>query len=73
VEQQPVVGIGDIVRRDMLDKRLFHLIRGVVAFRYESQSVGYAIDMGVDGKGRLPERHTLDHVGGLPPNAWQVE
>jgi hypothetical protein len=49
VQQQPVVGIGDIGFRDVFRQRHFHLIGGVVALAYESQSMRYPIDVGING------------------------
>ena len=50
VKQQPVVGIGNVFRRDMLDELLLYLVGRVGTFRHESQPMGYTIHMGVDSK-----------------------
>ena len=73
MEQKPVVGIGDVVGRDMSDEGLFHLEGGVVALGDQPQAVGNTEDMGVDSEGGLAEGDTLDDIGCLATNTRQVE
>ena len=56
VQQQPVVGIGDIRFRDMLYEFLFYFIWRICALADESKSVGYTIHMGVNSQRRFAER-----------------
>lgn len=73
VQQQPMVGIGDIRFRDMLYQFLFHLIGRVGALAHQPEPVGHAIHMCIHRQCRFAESHTLDHVCRLPSHARQVE
>ena len=50
VKQQPVVGVRNIFRRDMLDEFLLYFIGRVGTFRHKSQPMSHTIYMGVDSK-----------------------
>ena len=73
VEQQPVVGAGDILGRNVTGQCQLYLVGGVVARRDQSHAVGHTEDMGVDGERRLAEGHALDDVGGLTAYAGQFQ
>lgn len=73
VKQQPVVGVGDILWRDMPRECLLDFERRVVALADQSESVGHAIYVGIDGKGGFPKGDALDNVGGLTAYTRQVE
>jgi hypothetical protein len=49
VKQQPVVRIRDVFCRYVLHQFLFYFIRRVGTLADESESVGHAIHMGVNG------------------------
>ena len=68
-----MVGTRDVVSGDMMGQCQFHLVGRVVVLGYQSQTMGDAIDMGVDGQGLLAEGDAEDDVGGLPTYTGQVE
>lgn len=65
------MGVRDICLRDTLRKILLNLQRGIGSVRDKSQTMGYTVDMRVDGKGRLSIPHTLQDIGRFPPHPGQ--
>lgn len=61
---------GNKLFRDMFDKLLFCLQRGLAVDR-QSYPVGYPEDVRVDGHGWEIENDGGDDIGCLPPNSWQ--
>lgn len=66
------MGVRDICLRDTLRKILLNLQRGIGSVRDKSQTMGYTVDMRVDGKGGLSIPHTLQDIGRFPPHPGNV-
>lgn len=71
MEQEPVVGIGDVLDGDIAHELLLDLQRRIGSLGNEAQTVADTIDMGIDSHGGLAEPHGLDDIGGLAPYARQ--
>ena len=73
MQEQPMVGKGDILGGNVLHELHFHLVRGIVTLCYQAETMAHTEDMRIDSHGRLAESYSLNHVGSLTTNAWQVE
>lgn len=71
MEQEPVVGVGDVLDGDIAHELLLDLQRRIGSLGNEAQTVADTIDMGIDSHGGLAEPHGLDDIGGLAPYARQ--
>lgn len=71
MKKEPMMGVRDICLRDTLRKILLNLQRGIGSVRDKSQTMGYTVDMRVDGKGGLSIPHTLQDIGRFPPHPGQ--
>ena len=69
VQDQPVVGMVEIMIGDDLHQLVFNLVRGLP--RCQTEPVGNAENMRIDRHGRLPESHREHDIGGLAANAGQ--
>lgn len=71
MEQEPVVGIGNVLDRDMAHELLLDLQGRIGSPGHEAQTVADTIDMGIDSHSGLAEPYGLDDVGCLAPYARQ--
>eukprot|EP01133_Synstelium_polycarpum_P024148 gene24148-28974_t len=71
MQDQPVMGVIEIFRRNDLHQFGFHLIRCLA--RREAKLVADAEYMRVDGHRRLPESHAEHHIGGLAADTGKLD
>ena len=71
MEQEPVVGVGDVLDGDIAHELLLNLQRRIGSLGNEAQTVADTIDMGIDSHSGLAEPYGLDDIGGLAPYARQ--
>ena len=70
VEQEPVMGLGDDVCRDIFDE-LFLRLQGILAVGGQSQPFAHAEDMRIDGHGGLVPDNGTNDIRRLASNALQ--
>ena len=71
MEQEPGVGVGDVLDGDIAHELLLNLQRRIGSLGNEAQTVADTIDMRIDSHGGFAEPHGLDDIGGLAPYARQ--